>query len=62
MGAPYEKSEDGLELQLATNHIGNFLFTNLIIPKLLQSSAPRVVVVSSMGHAWGPIRFDVRSN
>ncbi|KAF8193450.1 NAD-P-binding protein [Pholiota molesta] len=58
MGAPYEKSEDGLELQLATNHIGNFLFTNLIMPKLLQSSAPRVVVVSSMGHAWGPFRFD----
>lgn len=60
MGTPYEKTEDGLELQFATNHIGNFLFTNLIVPKLLASQAPRVVVVGSVGHFWGPVRFDVR--
>ena len=59
MGTPYEKTEDGLELQFATNHIGNFLFINLIISKLLQSPAPRVVAVGSVGHFWGPVRFDV---
>ncbi|KJA19690.1 hypothetical protein HYPSUDRAFT_44061 [Hypholoma sublateritium FD-334 SS-4] len=58
MGTPYEKTEDGLELQFATNHIGNFLFANLIIPKLLESPAPRVVAVGSVGHFWGPVRFD----
>ncbi|KAI0031069.1 NAD-P-binding protein [Vararia minispora EC-137] len=58
MGTPYAKSPEGLESQLATNHIGNFLFTNLIMPKLLESSAPRVVSASSVGHFWGPFRFD----
>ncbi|KIJ54346.1 hypothetical protein M422DRAFT_221928 [Sphaerobolus stellatus SS14] len=57
MGTPYEKTVDGLELQFATNHVGNFLFTNLIIPKLFEAPAPRVVTVSSVGHQWGPVRF-----
>lgn len=60
MGAPWEKTEDGIESQFATNHVGNFLFINLIMPKLLAASAPRVLVVSSVGHFWGPVRFDVR--
>ncbi|GJJ09315.1 hypothetical protein Clacol_003537 [Clathrus columnatus] len=58
MGAPYSKTEDGLESQFAINHIGNFLFTNLIMPKLLESSAPRVVSVASMGNTWGPVNFE----
>jgi NAD(P)-dependent dehydrogenase (short-subunit alcohol dehydrogenase family) len=59
MGTPYEKTVDGLELQFASNHISNFLFTNLIMPKLIESLAPRVVSVSSVGHFWGPVRFNV---
>ncbi|KAF7372785.1 NAD-P-binding protein [Mycena sanguinolenta] len=58
MGTPYEKTVDGLELQFASNHVGHFLFVNLIMPKLLESSAPRVVLASSVGHYWGPVRFD----
>ncbi|KAI0036667.1 NAD-P-binding protein [Vararia minispora EC-137] len=58
MGTPWGKTEDGLETQFGTNHIGNFLFTNLIIPKLLESPSPRVLSVSSVGHFWGQIRFD----
>ena len=56
-------SEDGIELQFATNHIGHFLFTNLIMPKLVaaaKSSSPgstRVINVSSSGHTLGPVRF-----
>ena len=59
MGTPWGKTEEGLELQFGTNHIGNFLFTNLIIPKLLEAPEPRVLSVSSVGHFWGPVRFDV---
>jgi NAD(P)-dependent dehydrogenase (short-subunit alcohol dehydrogenase family) len=59
MRTPYEKTVDGLELQFASNHINNFLFTNLIIHKLLEAPAPRVVSVSSVGHFWGPVRFEV---
>ncbi|GLB41039.1 putative NAD-P-binding protein [Lyophyllum shimeji] len=58
MGTPYQKTADGLESQFGNNHIGNFLFTNLIMPKLLESPAPRVVAVASVGHFWGPVRFD----
>ncbi|KAJ6453378.1 NAD-P-binding protein [Mycena sanguinolenta] len=58
MGTPYTKTVDGLELQFASNHIGHFLFVSLIMPKLLESPAPRVVLGSSVGHAWGPVRFN----
>jgi NAD(P)-dependent dehydrogenase (short-subunit alcohol dehydrogenase family) len=58
MGGPYRKTEDGLELQFGSNHIGHFLFTNLIMPKVLASKSPRVVNVSSDGHRAGGIRFD----
>ncbi|EIM90352.1 NAD-P-binding protein [Stereum hirsutum FP-91666 SS1] len=58
MGTPWEKTEDGIEKQFATNHVGNFLFTNLIIPKLLEAPSPRVLAVSSVGHFWGQVRFE----
>ena len=46
-------------MQFGTNHIGHFLFTNLIMPKLLESTAgPRVVSVSSDGHRLSDIRWD----
>lgn len=57
MGGPYKKTEDGIELQFASNHLGHFLFTNLIMPKLLAADHPRVVNVSSGGHRYGGIHF-----
>ncbi|KAJ6518271.1 NAD-P-binding protein [Mycena vitilis] len=55
---------DGLEPQIATAHFGPFLFTKLLTPKLLAASTasftPRVVLVSSLAHAFGPgLDFDV---
>jgi NAD(P)-dependent dehydrogenase (short-subunit alcohol dehydrogenase family) len=56
-------SEDGIEMQFATNHIGHFLFTNLIVSKLIASSkgsakgATRIVNVSSRGVRFSPVRF-----
>lgn len=52
---PYTLSPDGIELQFATNHLGHFLLTNLIRPRL--SPSVRVVNVSSNGHTLSPIRF-----
>ncbi|KAJ7452983.1 hypothetical protein B0H11DRAFT_2288427 [Mycena galericulata] len=53
----FRLTEDGLESQMATDHIGPFLFTKLLAAKLLASASenytPRVVFVSSSGHAWG---------
>ncbi|KAK3388750.1 hypothetical protein B0T20DRAFT_484318 [Sordaria brevicollis] len=54
---------EGLEMTFGTNHIGVFLFTNLLLPSLLtaasQSSpgATRIVTLSSAGHRLSPIRF-----
>ncbi|KAI8576442.1 hypothetical protein K450DRAFT_256773 [Umbelopsis ramanniana AG] len=60
MASPYHTTKDGFEAQFGTNHIGPFLFTNLILPKILASKtgAPRIVNVSSNGHTLSPIHFD----
>jgi NAD(P)-dependent dehydrogenase (short-subunit alcohol dehydrogenase family) len=51
-------SPEGYDGQFVTNHLGHFLFTNLVMPKLLQSPAPRVVNISSNGHRLSPVRFE----
>lgn len=57
MACPYALSSDGIELQFAAGHVGHFLLTNLLMPKLLRGGA-RIVNVSSMGHKLGHVRFD----
>lgn len=57
MAVPYRLTEDGFESQLQTNHLGHFLFTNLIMGKILSSEQPRIVIVSSMAHRQGHIRW-----
>ena len=50
MGTPYQRTRDGLELQMATNHFGPFLLTGLLLPQLVASEDARVVTVSSPMH------------
>jgi NAD(P)-dependent dehydrogenase (short-subunit alcohol dehydrogenase family) len=56
-------TKEGIELQFGTNHIGPFLFTNLLIDKLRSAAtdatpgATRIVNVSSSGHSVSPVRF-----
>ncbi|KAJ7712034.1 hypothetical protein B0H16DRAFT_584065 [Mycena metata] len=54
----FKLTVDGLESQMATSHIGPFLLTKLIAPKILAagtaSYTPRVVFVSSSAHRMGP--------
>ncbi|KAI4603022.1 hypothetical protein KJ359_005812 [Pestalotiopsis sp. 9143b] len=58
MGPPYQTTEDGLELQLAANHLGHFVLTNTVLPKVLAAGpGARVVNVSSSGHRYNPFRF-----
>lgn len=65
-------SDEGIELTFATNHIGHFLFTNLIMPKILKAAesspkgATRIVNVTSLsgtvsGIRWSDINFDKKS-
>lgn len=58
MGGPYRKTEEGIELHFGVNHIAHFLFTNLLVDKVLAAPKPRVVNVSSDGHRVSPVRFD----
>ena len=51
-------TRDGFEITLAVNHLAHFLLTNLLLPLLKESAAPRVVTVSSMVHTSGRIVFD----
>jgi NAD(P)-dependent dehydrogenase (short-subunit alcohol dehydrogenase family) len=53
MGIPRRESVDGQELQLATNHLGHFALTALLLPALLRSHRGRVVSVTSTGRFLG---------
>ena len=58
MAVPYAKTVDGLESQFGANHIGHFLFVNLIMDKVLRAqNGGRVVSVSSFGHKLGGVNF-----
>ncbi|XP_058602368.1 retinol dehydrogenase 13 isoform X2 [Onychostoma macrolepis] len=58
MMCPKWITEDGFETQLAVNHLGHFLLTNLLLGMLKRSSPSRVVNVSSIAHVGGKIEFD----
>jgi NAD(P)-dependent dehydrogenase (short-subunit alcohol dehydrogenase family) len=58
MASPYHTTKDGFEGQLGTNHLGPFVFTNLILPRVLASSSRRIVNVSSGLSALSSIHFD----
>ena len=49
---------DGLETTFATNHLGYFLLTNLLLDLVKVSAPARIVTVASIGHRSGRIRFD----
>jgi NAD(P)-dependent dehydrogenase (short-subunit alcohol dehydrogenase family) len=53
-----EVTPEGFERQFATNHLGHFALTGLLIPSLLAAPAPRVVTVASIAHRTGKIEFD----
>lgn len=46
----YRISADGFELTFATNHLGHFLLTALLLEGLLQSPEGRIITVSSGSH------------
>jgi NAD(P)-dependent dehydrogenase (short-subunit alcohol dehydrogenase family) len=58
MALPEGRTADGFERQLGTNHLGHFALTGLLLDPLLRGNGARVVVVSSLMHRFGRMRFD----
>jgi NAD(P)-dependent dehydrogenase (short-subunit alcohol dehydrogenase family) len=58
MAPPRRLTADGFESQLGTNHLGHFALTGLLLPRLLDAPAARVVTMSSGAHRAGRINFD----
>jgi len=58
MATPYQRTADGFELQFATNHLGHFKLTGLLIDLLKSTPNSRVVTVTSYGHLFGRINFN----
>ncbi|KAI0013860.1 NAD(P)-binding protein [Xylariaceae sp. FL0662B] len=62
MACPFKRTEDGFEYQFAANHLGHFVLTNKIMPKILAAlrsdrPAPRLVFVASSGHRYTGLRL-----
>ena len=55
---PFEKTEDGFEMQFAVNHLGPFFLTNLLLPTLRKFAPSRIVFVSSSLYKFGTLDFD----
>ncbi|MGW4365372.1 oxidoreductase [Nocardia takedensis] len=51
-------SADGFEATLATNHLGPFAFTGLLLDRLASVPDSRIVTVSSLTYKLGPIDLD----
>ncbi|XP_059046020.1 retinol dehydrogenase 12-like [Achroia grisella] len=52
IGSKYRKTEDGLLLDMQSNHLGPFLLTSLLLPLLKTSGASRIINVSSLGYQF----------
>lgn len=50
MFTPKGTTVDGFDLQFATNHLGHFAFTGLLLECVLAADGSRVVTISSPGH------------
>ncbi|KAH7360599.1 short-chain dehydrogenase [Rhexocercosporidium sp. MPI-PUGE-AT-0058] len=55
----YQTSAEDVEMQFAINHLGHFLLTNLIMPRILEAGdGSRIVNVSSTGFEMGGVNFE----
>jgi NAD(P)-dependent dehydrogenase (short-subunit alcohol dehydrogenase family) len=58
MACPLARTAEGWEMQFATNHLGHFLLTALLVPALRAAGGARIANTSSGGHRMSPVVFE----
>ncbi|MFC4210951.1 oxidoreductase [Pedobacter lithocola] len=58
MMSPYKITEDGFENQFATNYLGHFALSGMLLPILKSTYGARIVTLSSLSYKWAEIQFD----
>ncbi|KOB69972.1 Restnol dehydrogenase, partial [Operophtera brumata] len=58
MMCPLTRTEDEFEMQFGTNHLGHFLLSMLLLPRIKNSTPARIVTVSSRAHTKSIMHFD----
>nr|XP_020448261.1 retinol dehydrogenase 11-like [Monopterus albus] len=56
-GLPRQITKDGFDVSFATNHLGPFLLTSLLLELMKRSAPARIVTVSSANHKNGQMDF-----
>lgn len=62
MAVPWQLTADGFETHMGINHFGHFSLTLLLLPTLQRTPNSRVVNVSSLGHRWVRLPYDLNTN
>ncbi len=53
-----QETADGYELMMGTNYLGHYLLTHYLMPVLMRSKAPQIVIVSSNAYAFTTLKSD----
>jgi len=51
-------AENGIEQVFLVNHLASFLFTRLLLPRIVESAPARIIQVNSEGHRFGGLDLD----
>ncbi|MDO9085221.1 MAG: SDR family NAD(P)-dependent oxidoreductase [Anaerolineaceae bacterium] len=51
-------TDDGMEEVFAVNHLASFLFTRLLLERMIESAPSRIIQVNSQGHRFGGLDLE----
>ena len=51
-------TQEGIEQVFSVNHLASFLFTRLLLKRMIESAPSRIIQVNSQGHRFGGLKLD----